>query len=76
MNYKNNYQRKQAVWREKWLKKEEKRLKQRDWKRLKKDIANFATTVKDGIQLMCDELTGLWSETVDVVIESYNKKKL
>ena len=33
MTYKNNYQRKQAVWREKWLKKEDKRLKQNDERR-------------------------------------------
>lgn len=72
MNYKNNYQRKQAVWREKWLKKEEKRLMQRDWKRLAKDVAN----VKDSFQLMYDELTGLLSAIGDFVIETFNNIKL
>ena len=56
MNYKNNYQRKQAVWREKWLKKEEKRLRQRELNKLKTDIANFGGTIGEAIQLITDEL--------------------
>lgn len=56
MNYKNNYQRKQAVWREKWQKKEEKRLRQRELNKLKTDIANFGGTIGEAIQLITDEL--------------------
>ena len=56
MNYKNNYQRKQAVWREKWQKKEEKRSRQRELNKLKTDITNFAGTIGEAIQLITDEL--------------------
>jgi hypothetical protein len=71
MNYKNNYQRKQAVWREKWLKKEEKRLMQRDWKRLKKDVAKFATTVQEACQLIHNEIVEIVKSAGELTYQIY-----
>jgi len=71
MTYKNNYQRKQAVWREKWLKKEEKRLKQKDYIRLKKDVANFATTVQEAWQVIHNAIVELTKSTGELAYQIY-----
>ena len=73
MTYKNNYQRKQAVWREKWLKKEEKRLMQRDWKRLKKDVANYATTFEEAYQIIHDAILEIVSSAGDAVQKAWSE---
>lgn len=71
MSYKNNYQRKQAIWREKWLKKEEARLKQRDFIRLKKDIVNFSITVQEACLLIHDELDEIMKSAGEIVYKTW-----
>ena len=73
MTYKNNYHRKQAVWREKWLKKEEKRLKQKDYIRLKKDVAKFATTVQEAYQLIHNEIVDIVKSAGELAHQIYTE---
>ena len=68
MIYKNNYQRKQAIWREKWLAKEEKRLKRRDFERLGRDVLKCAKTVKESIESIRDEIIEILATACDVVL--------
>lgn len=67
MIYKNNYQRKQAVWREKWLAKEEKRLKRRDFERLGRDVLKCVKTVKKASVMLLDEINELLATAGDIV---------
>lgn len=47
MNYKNNYQRKQAVWREKWMRKVEERQRMKPFRDLSKAVDKLRQSFVD-----------------------------
>ena len=67
MIYKNNYQRKQAIWREKWLAKEEKRLKRSDLERLGREVAKCVKTVKEASVMVLDGINEILATAGDIV---------
>lgn len=69
MTYKNNYQRKQAVWREKWLKKVEKRQKQ-------KALINFRKAAYEAGESLREAFVSYGSaisDMVDLIKKSVNE---
>ena len=66
MIYKNNYQRKQAVWREKWLKKVEERLRK---KALYQPVIDAGSSLRKAFIGLGDAL----SEMVKIISDSVNE---
>lgn len=60
MKYKNNYQRKQSVWREKWMKKVEERQKQ-------KALINFRKAAYEAGESLREAFVNLGSSILDMV---------
>ena len=59
MKYKNNYQRKQAIWREKWLKKVEERQKQ-------KALINFRKVAYEAGESLREAFVNICSSILDM----------
>ena len=79
MNYKNNYQRKQAVWREKWMKKVEERQKQKALINFPKAAYEAGESLREAfvnLSISVSDMVDLIRTTVNDIYETLSKPEV